>query len=87
MKKGRKIIQETRRWDDEKGVSFPMRERTKPLITDFPEPDLCPIIIDEAWLNEIKSSVPELPDERKTALLQNTNYLNMTRISLQVRRH
>jgi len=70
VKKGRKIIQETRRWDDEKGVSFPMREKNETVdYRFFPEPDLCPIIIDEAWLNEIKSSVPELPDERKNRII------------------
>ena len=63
---GGTIIQETRRWDDVKGKSYAMR--TKEEAQDyrfFPEPDLMPIVIDEKWKQEIKDSLPELPEARK----------------------
>ncbi len=66
LEKGRSVRQETRRWDDARGVSYPMREKKgADDYRFFPDPDLCPIVIDDAWLNEIKSSLPELPDEKK----------------------
>lgn len=60
------IVQETRRWDEHKGVSCSMR--TKEEAHDyryFPEPDLMPIVVDEEWKEEIKRSLPELPDARR----------------------
>lgn len=62
---GNKIIQETRRWDDDKGKSYPMRSKENAHdYRYFPEPDLVPIVIDDAWLSSIKSSIPELPKNR-----------------------
>lgn len=66
LKYGRTIIQETRRWDDAKGKSYSMRSKEEAHdYRYFPEPDLCPIEIDESWLNKIKASIPELVDEKK----------------------
>ncbi|MBQ8515349.1 MAG: Asp-tRNA(Asn)/Glu-tRNA(Gln) amidotransferase subunit GatB [Ruminococcus sp.] len=59
---GGTIIQETRRWDDGKGMSFPMR--TKEDAQDyryFPEPDLLTIVVDEEKVQALKESIPELP--------------------------
>ncbi|MBD3227164.1 MAG: Asp-tRNA(Asn)/Glu-tRNA(Gln) amidotransferase subunit GatB [Candidatus Lokiarchaeota archaeon] len=59
------IIQETRHWDNEKKRTFTLR--TKEEEEDyryFPEPDLPPIEISDAWINKIKRRMPELPDER-----------------------
>lgn len=66
VKRGEKIMQETRRWDDEAGVTSVMR--TKEHAHDyryFPEPDLMPVVVSEAWLAEIRSQVPELPEARR----------------------
>ncbi|HOM01259.1 MAG TPA: Asp-tRNA(Asn)/Glu-tRNA(Gln) amidotransferase subunit GatB [Acetivibrio sp.] len=60
------IVQETRRWDEHKGISYSMR--TKEEAHDyryFPEPDLMPIVVDEKWKEEIRRSLPELPDARR----------------------
>ncbi len=60
------IDQETRRWDDLKGVSIVMR--TKEDAQDyryFPEPDLLPIIVSDEWIEEIRQTIPELPEQRK----------------------
>lgn len=60
------ILQETRRWDDVKGMSYAMRSKEEAHdYRYFPEPDLMPIVIDEKWKQEIKNSLPELPEARK----------------------
>ena len=66
LKKGGVITQDTIRWDDEKGISYPMR--TKEDAHDyfyFPEPDIMPIVVDDQWLQRIKDSIPELPHVRR----------------------
>ncbi len=66
IESGGSIEQETRRWDDEKGLSYSMRSKEEAHdYRYFPEPDLAPVIIDANWLDRIKSTLPELPDERK----------------------
>ena len=70
LEKGRKIIQQTRRWDDSKGENYLLRDKEEAFDYMYLfEPDLCPIVIDEVWLEEIKSSIPELPDERKKRII------------------
>ena len=66
LSKGGKLIQSTRRWDDEAGITEEMR--TKEHAHDyryFPEPDLMPFEPTDAWLAEVKSRVVELPLARK----------------------
>lgn len=66
LESGGVIVQETRRWDDEKGMSFSMRSKEEAHdYRYFPEPDLAPIVPDRKWVEEIKASLPELPDARK----------------------
>lgn len=62
---GKKVIQETRRWDDNKDTSFAMRSKEDAQdYRYFPEPDLVPIEISDEWLAKIKSQEPELRDEK-----------------------
>lgn len=62
---GHKIVQETRRWDSGKGRTMPMRSKEEAHdYRYFPEPDLKPVIISEAAVEEIKASLPELPMEK-----------------------
>ncbi len=66
LKKGGKLIQSTRRWDDEAGITEEMR--TKEHAHDyryFPDPDLMPFAPTEPWLAEVKSRAVELPLARK----------------------
>ena len=66
LSSGGVINQETRRWDDVKGISTVMR--TKEDAQDyryFPEPDLLPIIVSDEWVEEIRKTIPELPEQRK----------------------
>ena len=64
---GKTITQETRRWDDNKGESFTMRSKEEAMdYRYFPEPDLVPIVIDDAWLERIRESIPTLPQARRS---------------------
>ncbi|NCO33797.1 MAG: glutaminyl-tRNA synthase (glutamine-hydrolyzing) subunit B [Armatimonadetes bacterium CG2_30_59_28] len=63
---GVEIVQETMLWDEERGVTEPMR--SKEFAHDyryFPEPDLVPIVIDDAWINRARAVLPELPRARR----------------------
>lgn len=60
---GMELVQETRRWDDIRGQSYAMRDKeTEADYRYFPDPNLMPVIIDNAWLNRIKETLPELPE-------------------------
>lgn len=62
---GKRIIQETRRWDDNKDTSFAMRSKEDAQdYRYFPEPDLVPMEISDEWLQEIKGREPELRDAK-----------------------
>ena len=61
------LVQETRRWDDEKNISFSMRNKED--ATDyryFPDSELMPIIIDEKWISAVKDNMPEPAHEKFT---------------------
>ena len=65
IESGEKVIQETRRWDDNKGSSHAMRSKEDAQdYRYFPEPDLVPICISDEWLEEIKSRQPEFRTEK-----------------------
>jgi aspartyl-tRNA(Asn)/glutamyl-tRNA(Gln) amidotransferase subunit B len=71
VKKGGKLIQSTRRWDDVAGITEEMR--TKEFAHDyryFPDPDLMPLAPTDAWLAEVKSRVVELPLARKRRFMR-----------------
>lgn len=66
LRKGGKLIQETRRWDDVAEITEPMR--TKEDAHDyryFPEPDLMPFAPDDAWIEKVRARAVELPLARK----------------------
>ena len=66
LEEGRAVVQETRRWDDEKEYSYPMRSKEDAQdYRYFPEPDLPPIIISDEWLEEIRRRQPEFRDEKQ----------------------
>ena len=59
------LVQETRRWDDVKRRTFPMRNKeTAADYRYFPDPNLMPIVIDDEWLEEIRASMPATSDEK-----------------------
>ncbi len=63
---GKEVVQETRLWDPAKGVTKAMRGKEEAHdYRYFPDPDLVPVEVSEAWLEDVKSSLPELPDARR----------------------
>lgn len=68
---GGKVIQETRRWDDNKGLSIAMRSKEDAQdYRYFPEPDLSPVVISDQWREEIRRSLPMLPQERREQYME-----------------
>lgn len=66
LEAGKEVIQETRRWDDNKEYSYAMRSKEDAQdYRYFPEPDLVPVVISDEWLAEVKSRQPEFRDEKK----------------------
>ena len=66
LENGGVIYQETRRFDDAKGIGYAMR--TKEDANDyryFPEPDLAPIVLSEEYIDNIKNNLPEMPHVKK----------------------
>lgn len=65
LEEGKAVIQETRRWNDNKESSHAMRSKEDAQdYRYFPEPDLVPIVISDEWIKEIKSRQPELRSEK-----------------------
>lgn len=65
LEEGKKVIQETRRWDDNKEYSYAMRSKEDAQdYRYFPEPDLVPISISDEWIAEVKARQPELRTEK-----------------------
>ena len=66
IEEGGEVVQETRRWDDEKGYSYPMRSKEDAQDYRYcPDPDLVPIIVSDEWINEILAAQPEFRDAKK----------------------
>ena len=68
---GERIVQETRGWVEDQGVT--VSQRSKEYASDyryFPEPDLPPIVIDPRWVQEVKESLPELPQARNARFVE-----------------
>ena len=66
LDKGEKVKQQTLGWSDSQGKT--VAQRSKEDANDyryFPEPDLPPLVVDKAWVDEVKASMPELPDARR----------------------
>ncbi len=67
LSEGGRVIQETRLWDEGRSSTFAMRSKEEAHdYRYFPEPDLPPLKLDPAWIEEQKATLPELPHERMT---------------------
>ncbi|GBR77358.1 aspartyl/glutamyl-tRNA amidotransferase subunit B [Candidatus Termititenax dinenymphae] len=65
LSSGKKVIQETRSYDEASGKTVSMRSKEESHdYRYFPEPDLLPLIIDDAWIAQIKKDLPELAEQR-----------------------
>jgi aspartyl-tRNA(Asn)/glutamyl-tRNA(Gln) amidotransferase subunit B len=70
VESGGLVVQETRHWDEEAGVTHSMR--TKEGSSDyryFVEPDLVPMVLDREWVDRIRQTLPELPAQRRERYL------------------
>lgn len=66
LEKGGKVIQETRKWDDEQGISFTMRKKeTSQDYRYFPDPDMLAVEISREEVEEIRKTLPLMPDQLK----------------------
>lgn len=65
LESGQQVIQETRRWDDNKEYSYAMRSKEDAQdYRYFPDPDLVPVYISDEWIAEMKNSQPEFREEK-----------------------
>ena len=65
IEEGKKVIQEPRRWDDNKESSHAMRSKEDAQdYRYFPEPDLVPVVISDEWIERVKARQPEMRDEK-----------------------
>ncbi len=65
VEEGKKVVQETRRWDDNKEYSYAMRSKEDAQdYRYFPDPDLVPVSISDAWIADVKARQPELQEEK-----------------------
>jgi len=63
---GGKLVQETRLWDEHREETRSMRSKESAHdYRYFPDPDLLPLVIDDAWIAQIRAALPELPNARK----------------------
>ncbi len=70
LESGGRVIQETRTWDEAKGVTLSMRSKEQAHdYRYFPEPDLPPIVLEQETIEAIRRSLPELPETRQKRLI------------------
>jgi len=72
---GKRLVQETRGWVEDKGKT--VSQRSKEYAHDyryFPEPDLPPLVLSREWVEEIRSSLPELPEARRARFVAEAEY-------------
>jgi aspartyl-tRNA(Asn)/glutamyl-tRNA(Gln) amidotransferase subunit B len=69
LNKGQRIVQETRLWQPEAGTTKPMRSKEEAMdYRYFPDPDLGTLVVGKEWTDDVRRSLPELPDVRKETL-------------------
>jgi len=88
LEDGGKLFQETRRWDDDKGMSYGMRSKENAQdYRYFPDPNLPPINIDDAWLASIKESLPELAYQKRERYIRDWGIAESAAIVLTVHKN
>ncbi|MCD6533349.1 MAG: Asp-tRNA(Asn)/Glu-tRNA(Gln) amidotransferase subunit GatB [Deltaproteobacteria bacterium] len=67
---GGQVVQETRLWNVDRGISMSMRGKEEAHdYRYFPDPDLLPVVVDAAWIEEVRQSLPELPVAKRQRFL------------------
>jgi aspartyl-tRNA(Asn)/glutamyl-tRNA(Gln) amidotransferase subunit B len=68
---GGKVLQETRLWDAGAGVTVSMRRKEEAHdYRYFPDPDLLPLVVEDAWVEELRRTIPELPGAKIARLVE-----------------
>jgi aspartyl-tRNA(Asn)/glutamyl-tRNA(Gln) amidotransferase subunit B len=68
---GEEVVQETRLWDVDQGITISMRGKEEAHdYRYFPDPDLVPLKIEEDWIEKIRKNLPELPDQKKERFIR-----------------
>ncbi|HYZ11775.1 MAG TPA: Asp-tRNA(Asn)/Glu-tRNA(Gln) amidotransferase subunit GatB [Actinomycetota bacterium] len=71
LDRGEPLVQETRHWDEDRGVTTSLRSKEEAFdYRYFPEPDLPPLEPDEEWIAKLRASLPELPAARRRRLVE-----------------
>ena len=71
LRAGERVVQETRHWNEDEGRTSSMRSKEEAFdYRYFPEPDLVPVVPDEAWREAVAASLPALPGDRRRALAE-----------------
>lgn len=77
LQTGGRVVQETRRWDEKVGSSYPMRNKEEARdYRYFPEPDIPTMRVDKEWVMHIRSKIPELPEQKKERWQREYNLSN-----------
>ena len=68
---GEEVVQQTLLWDPSKNATSSMRSKEEAHdYRYFPDPDLVPVVIDEAWIETVRGALPELPDQRRQRFVE-----------------
>jgi aspartyl-tRNA(Asn)/glutamyl-tRNA(Gln) amidotransferase subunit B len=71
LEDGQELIQETRHWDENQGVTKPLRSKEYAFdYRYFPEPDLAPVEPDAEWIEKLRAGLPELPAARRRRFVE-----------------
>lgn len=71
LEAGGKVVQETRTWDDGKGITLSLRSKEdSDEYRYFPDPDLTPIIVTDAYIEEVRASLPEMPQVKRQRMME-----------------
>ena len=82
IKKGGKVVQETRLFNADEGVTYSMRGKEEAHdYRYFPEPDLLPLIVSDEWIDEVRKTLPELPMEKMERF---TDKYNLPRYDVEI---
>ena len=88
LEQGDSIVQETRLYDSNKGVTFTMRSKEEAHdYRYFPEPDLVPVEISDEWIKETMDDLPELPEQKRERFVQSYNIPEYDAVALTTSRN